>query len=189
MSDDRRLRRPKEYAREHFPRDREGRFIAPFVRRKRPRAGDVHPLDTWALRALLLRQPLEHLYGLKGVELLPRRGAIGEPFGVYRPAEKLIRLYSVPKIWPVAGRSRAAFWIKLGATYEEDREGARVVWKKSGDLAYWYYIGVLLHELGHHYSFQWRRKRKTPRAISTHERLADMRAIRSYKRFRVQFTS
>ena len=87
--------KPSVLARYRIPRDRDNRFVYPRVIARRPSPGDVHPLSKQALSGILRQTPIEYLYGLKRIELRPRRNnKIGEPFGCYLPDEKTIWLYS-----------------------------------------------------------------------------------------------
>jgi hypothetical protein len=73
MSDSRHTDPPSEIARRCMPKDKAGEYIYPRVIEKKPRRGDVHPLDksflTHTLKDIV---PLEYVYGLTCIELRAR---------------------------------------------------------------------------------------------------------------------
>lgn len=134
----------------------------PRVVERGPAAGDIHPLQSRAVRGLFERIPAEYLYGLTRVELRPRRTkAIGRPFGCYWRDEKAIILYSVPPVvWQFRSLS-ADFRHSLAAchaaiTRRDDH--VFVTWPDDALISLWYYAHVFTHELGHHYVEQYRAK-------------------------------
>lgn len=177
----------KKIAARRFARDREGRPVLPRVVERRPRPGDIHPLDRKHLALFLRYQPTDYLYGLKQVELRPRlTEEIGRPFGYYSPSEKAIVLYSVPaQEWhfPAPGPRAVAQFVACGATVTEEEGGSvRVCWTDPIDAAYFLYREVLLHELGHHYDYQYRHKRKYPSGRIYEETSANRHAMRLGRR-------
>ena len=117
----------------------------------------------------MLFVPLEYLYGLKQIELRPRADQVGNPYGFYSPGEKLIVLYSAPRVWELGRVSdepsllgQIAVLEDYGAQVRRDRNKLMVHWPESVGLEKLYFWQVFLHELGHHYSNQWKRRRKRP---------------------------
>lgn len=124
---------------------------------RRPRRGDTHPASSQIIRGALSCMPAGYLVGLNRIELCPRGGAVGEPFGKYSPAEKAIYLYSLPMEWDCSRDS--AWYIEdyrlSGADIEVDESGATVVrWPDAESRCVWFVLTILGHELGHHYREQ-----------------------------------
>ena len=95
------------------------------------------------------------------MELRARQGdKIGDPFGVYRPREKAIILYSLPRLWVLDMMSK-------GGQRDLEASGARVsqhgrewhvYWPSKAGLAVWFFKEVVTHELGHHFAEQYKNK-------------------------------
>lgn len=159
---------PHLYVKGRFPVDAEGRPIFPRIVRRRPRPGDVHPIERKQMGGLMALVPPEYLYGLNRVELRPRVDEVGKPYGYYSPGEKFIVLYSTPLIWDLGPVSEASsrldqlvFLESTGAEVRSEQDRLMVCWAPV-DLEMFYIWQVVLHELGHHYSNQWKRRRKRP---------------------------
>lgn len=171
----------KSIAANRFPRDRERRLILPRVIERRPKPGDIHPVDKRHLALFLRYQPIDYLYGLKRVELRARlTGEIGLPYGYYSGREKTIVLYSVPPTewrFPTLGPHSIARFMSYGATVVEEESGTWARWPAPIDAAYFLYRHVFLHELGHHYDYQYRHKRKYPRGRIYAETSANRHAM------------
>jgi len=148
---------------------------------RRPRRGDTHPAGSLLVRGILCGVPAGYLVGLRRIELCPRGGAIGDPFGKYSPAEKAIFLYSLPMEWQWPAESHAYLpeFRSFGADVQLGASAASVVvrWHDKKSRWTWFIFCVLGHELGHHYRNQNRfRKRRPSRG---HEEVgADFHAIR-----------
>ena len=170
-----------------MPRDREGNLVLPRIVRRKPRPGDVHPISRRQLRMVFERVPLEYLYNLNSVELLPRKDGIGNPFAFYSAAEKRIVLYSLPLAWETnhedeLGADFFGPYLRLEeyqAEVETDENIARVSWSDESQMGFWFTRIVLLHEFIHHFRATYRSKRKAGYSIRTeHEEIhADHKAI------------
>ena len=183
MSDTFKTWPPDTYALNFHKRDRAGLRVLPRVVQRKPRAGDVHPLKPEMLRVCLQVVPAAYLYGLKLVELRPRQGDVGAPYGEYRGGEKLIRLYSCPpRVW----RFSSLIWpqhkglLSRGAClakHQDDPASVLVEWPDPDDLEM-FYIHTLFHELGHHYVRQYRSSRGRPKTRKRNEIVADLHDLK-----------
>jgi len=160
----------------------------PRIVSRRPYSGDIHPLKPAILRtALRLDVPIEYLYGLTAIELRARQGKIvGQPYGLYRPGEKCIVLYSLPMEWQwteisahTISKMRA-----YGASVVENENRVTVVWGSRLQLAIWFFSDVLAHELGHHYRNQYQISLGGPGAVPHEECVAELHARRIEKAMR-----
>ena len=169
-------------ARDRIARDRDGSVALPRIVARRAPPGDFHPLGPRTLRRYLRWVPWEYVYGLRCVELMPRRGkAIGDPYGSYRPRERKIRLYSVPKTtWTFErmGEPWKAYFRSQGAQVTDSAGAVVVEWADPTGIRVFYAYDVLFHELGHHHVHRYGTKRKMPITVRTHEFLADQRSDR-----------
>jgi hypothetical protein len=174
-------------AERRMPRDREGNLVMPRIVRRKPRRGDVHPITNKQLMMVFDRLPLEYLYNLTSVELLPRKDGIGNPFGYYSALERRIVLYSLPLNWETEFEDElsADFFgpvLRLEeypAEVETDENIARVKWSNEEQMGFWFTRIVLLHEFVHHFRANFRSKRKAGWSIKReHEEfLTDQQAI------------
>ncbi len=167
MSRNDRLLPTRKLAASRIQCDRNGKLVLPRVIERRPRHGDIHPLNRTSLLSVLRYQRIDYLYGLRRIELRPRVSKqVGDPYGFYLGAEKLIVLYSVPPTrwhFPARGPYVRRNYEAYDAVVSEESDGAYVSWPRLFDLAFFMYQEVLLHEMGHHHDFQYRHKRKLPR--------------------------
>jgi hypothetical protein len=152
----------------------------PRIVSRKPRLGDIHPIDRKLMKTVLQTIPVEFIYGLKKIELRSRQDKIiGEPYGFYRYSERMIVLYSVPSdAWVLDGFTplwRKAFTV-WGAKLEKQGEIFFCSWDKS-KLRH-FFIAILCHELGHHYTFQYDSKNKLIPDKTTNENLADLHGSR-----------
>ena len=160
-----------------MPRDREGNIVLPRIVRRKPRPGDVHPINRRQLSNVLDRIPLEYLYSLRKIEMLPRKDGIGNPFGYYLASEKRIALYSLPLKWEFSfeeelGADLFGPFFRLeehGAVVETDENIATVTWPEEIRMAFWHCRIVLLHELGHHFRATYRAKRRAGFSIKSED--------------------
>jgi len=169
------------YTAAHIRRDREGRRVLPRVVERAPAPGDAHPLSKTHLRLLLPHVPFDYLYGLKRIELQPRRAAPGAPFGYYMRSERLIVVYSLPVApWLVPAEYRAflAAAAHFGAQVAAAGSECEVRWQSPEHIARYLWCEVLLHELGHHHDWQYRHKRKRPRGTRWNEASAELHSAR-----------
>ena len=129
-----------------------------------------------ALRAI----SLEYLYGLKRIELRPRASKVGEPFGYYEPPTRSIVLYSLPRLWTTDELSRGDREVMegFGAEVTQDGNACRVHWPFESNLADWFLMDIVMHELGHHFAEQYKKKRGPIKGRWFHEVNAEMRAVR-----------
>jgi hypothetical protein len=142
------------------------------------------------VRGFLRLLPTEYVYGLKAIELRPRPGAVGQPYGLYRPGEKTIILYSLPMAWELptaesAGGEPSGGEIEMRDLFLADireHDGARFVhWPSIGCLAWWFSTTVLAHELGHHHRYQYRFQHR-PSVGLEEEIMAQIHALRIWRR-------
>jgi hypothetical protein len=171
----------------------DGSVWLPRIIVRRPAPGDVHPLPKQVLTgAIRLDVPVEYIYGLDRIELRARKGnRIGKhPFAEYWRDEKVIILYSLPMNWVVdsmpADRRRSV----ESFSAEVQREGKEwhVRWLSEAGLTMWFFTEVFLHELGHHFAEQYKKKRGRIGGRKFNELNADLHALRlsrdAFKRFR-----
>jgi hypothetical protein len=175
---------PDIYALNSHERDKNGRRVLPRILHRKPRAGDIHPLKPAMLQHCLQCVPPAYVYGLKAIELSPRRGEVGAPYGIYRPGEKRIRLYSCPKrswhfssrVWP-RHEGLLSQGARIAAEQEDTAASVLVEWHDPEDLEM-FFIHVLFHELGHHYVEQYRSSRGQPKTRKRHEIVADLHDLK-----------
>lgn len=155
---------------------------------RRPCPGDIHPLEPAILwTALRLDVPIEYLYGLTAIELRARQEKIvGQPYGLYRPGEKCIILYSLPMEWQWTNISALAIskMRAYGASVIENENRVTVVWGSRLQLAIWFFSDVLAHELGHHYRNQYQISLGGRGAVPHEEWVAELHAGRIEKAMR-----
>ncbi len=156
--------------------------VLPRIIERKPYPGDIHPIDTSALRrALKLEVPQEYLYGISRIELRPRQGPeIGQPYGVYFTDEKSIILYSLPLEWRFSelSESSAIRFERAGAKVEHHDKETKVKWESRSRLAFWFFTNVVIHELGHHYRHQYKISVGSPGSTWHEEYQADIHAKR-----------
>ena len=152
---------------------------------RRPRQGDVHPIPKDMVEALLVVVPSEYVLGLRRVELRARQGTLGHPYAEYRRGEKVVVIYSVPTQWEMRSipeyeqRSMSRF----GAHLERRGDSWLVRWDDLEKLAFWFAYIVLFHELGHHFSDQYDRRKGRIRGRPYREAFADATARRIFRAF------
>ena len=152
---------------------------------RRPRQGDIHPVPKDIVEALLVVVPGEYSHGLRLVELRARQGPLGQPYAEYRRGEKTVVIYSVPRQWEMRSipgyeqRSMSRF----GARLERRGDSWLVHWDDLEKLAFWFAYIVLFHELGHHFSDQYHRRRGWIGGRPYREAFADGTARRIHRAF------
>lgn len=166
-------------ARRRLKRDSAGKPILPKIISRKPRAGDIHPIDRSLLLTLLQLIPEKYLYGLSKVELRAREGEIGEPFGDYRD-DSSMRLYSLPLVWRMTSWSEGGLkgYAEYNARVERHDSEVIVHWPDARDLSFWFYFSVFAHELGHHFRNQYKSKRKIWGRARDEELVAETHRIR-----------
>jgi hypothetical protein len=181
MSRSRNTQKEEVWAAERIDRHEDGEACLPRIIVRRPKRGDIHPLPKSILAGALRTIPLEYLYGLSCIELRARQGnEIGAPFGAYRPRDRVIILYSLPLSWVVSsmpeGRQKEVERFRARVS----REGPQwhVRWPSEASLAVWFFAGVVTHELGHHFSEQYKNKRGRIRGARFREMNADLHSFR-----------
>ena len=129
---------------------------------------------------ILRRTPEKYLYGLSCVELRSREGAIGEPFGLYRPSERSIHLYSLPVVWRMSefAENSQASVEGYFADVERHEDHVWIRWPSDPLLSLWFFFEVFAHELGHHFRNQYRSKRSAFGRTVDEEIVADLHANR-----------
>ena len=167
-------------AQRRIKKDAYGGIEYPRIVSRKPRLGDIHPIDRKLMKSVLQRIPVEFIYGLKKIELRSRQDKkIGEPYGFYRYSDRMIVLYSVPSdAWVLDGfypQWRKAFrnW---GVTIDKQGESFLGIWE--GSKLRHFFCAILCHELGHHYTFQYDSKNKLIPNKTTNENLADLHGSR-----------
>ena len=173
MSKTYRTDKERQIAERRMPRDREGNLVLPRIVRRKPRPGDIHPILKRQLNAIFGRLPLEYLYNLSSVEMLPRKDGVGGPFGLYMHDENRIILYSLPLDWELdykdaieAERVADSLYLETyGARVEIVENTAKVTWSDPRRMGLWLCCIVLVHEFGHHFRSTYRAKRKPGWAI------------------------
>ena len=179
MSDSFHTRPPRQTAKARFARDRNDQLIAPRIIERKPYPGDIHPITKRYILAFIRHLPIEYTYGLSSIELLPRKAAIGEPYGLYMNDESRIILYSLP--WPIWCFNTLLPHIEdwyYGHSAETTRlpDIVEVHWKQRIDIAFFMFAEVFLHELGHHHQNRFRRKIRYPSNRSSCEQSVDRHA-------------
>lgn len=178
-------------------RDVDGRVWLPRIVVRRLAPGDIHPLPRQVLSgAIRLDVPVEYIYGLDRIELRARKGnRIGQhPFAEYWRDEKAIILYSLPMSWVVDSMpsSRRQSVESFGAEVQGKGKVWHVRWLSEAGLTMWFFMEVFLHELGHHFAEQYKKKRGRIRGRKFNELNANLHAIRlsrdAFKRFRQRQT-
>jgi hypothetical protein len=150
---------------------------------RRPRQGDIHPIPKDIVEALLVVIPSEYAHGLRRVELRARQGPLGQPYAEYRRGEKVVVIYSVPRQWEMRSipeyeqRSMSSF----GARLERRGDSWLVQWSDLEGLTFWFAYVVLFHELGHHFSDQYHRRRGWINGRPYREAFADGTARRIHR--------
>jgi len=165
--------------------DRRTGMARPRVLTRRPRHGDIHPIPKDIVEALLVIVPSEYVHGLRRVELRARERPVGKPYAVYRRDENVVIVYSVPTEWSrrfipdYEQRSMRRF----GAHLERRADLWFVRWDDLQGLGLWFAFTVLFHELGHHFSDQYHRRRGWIFGRPYREAFADATARRIYRAF------
>ena len=180
MSRSRNTEKESVWAALRIGRDEEGELCLPRIVARQPKRGDIHPLPKSVLAGALKTIPVEYLYGLSHVELRARQGRIGDPFGAYRPGEKVIILYSLPKLWVVdlmsdgGQKDLEAF----GTRVSQHGRQWHVYWPSEAGLAVWFFKEAVTHELGHHFCHQYENKRGRIRGVKFRETNANLHSFR-----------
>jgi hypothetical protein len=180
MSRSRHTLPPRVYA------ERVGEFQVARVVERRPRPGDVHPLGKGLIECMLMIVPVEFVVGLRRIELRARNGPVGLPYAEYRPDERAIVVYSVPREWrceQLADSARRSMR-RHGALVTRADGGWRVYWSESARLDRWFTTVVVFHELGHHFDRQYRRRRGWTRGRRYSEAFADQTVAHIFRAFR-----
>lgn len=179
MSLTKKTMRPNDYALRFSKRDSDDFPQMPRIVNRKPRIGDIHPLTRDQIATYLLLVPPAYVYGLKAIELRPRKNAVGCPYGRYSVDEKRIWLYSCParewhfseETWP-CHKGVLSDGAKI-ITSENAGKEVVVEWNDPIDIEL-FFVDTLLHELGHHYVNQYRSSRGRPTTNSRNEALADL---------------
>lgn len=180
MSRSRNTEKESVWAAMRIGRSQDGEAHLPRIIARQPRSGDVHPLPKSILTGALKTVPVEYIYGLSCVELRARKGKIGDPFGAYRPREKVIILYSLPRLWVVDRMSEGGQkdLEAFGARVSQQGRQWHIYWPSEAGLAVWFFKEVVTHELGHHFAEQYKNKRGRIRGVKFREMNADLHSLR-----------
>ena len=159
----------------------------PRIVERRPRHGDSHPIAKSTIRKSFQYLPLEYLYGLNRIEMRPRSDTgIGNPFGCYVIKEKAIWLYSLPMTW--VWNEKQVSWGYLsnlcgwGARTSFQNDQVTIDWLNNATREQWFFFDVLMHELGHHYRFQYKTRNKIA-SCKLEEFMANLHASRLFHKF------
>ncbi len=133
---------------------------------RKPYIGDIHPLDRKDVKIILDSIPPKYTYKLKQIEFIPRNGNPGKPWGQYLPSESKIILYSHPL--KMEDGSKFALNMAFASTRSlslladlQKKDGKSFsVWTK--EMLKLFYIEVILHEIGHHYTKITQHQKKMP---------------------------
>lgn len=185
MSRSYRTQKEATIANKRMPRDRSGSIVYPRVVERKPSPGDIHPVSKPVLSRLFCDMiPLEYVYGLKRVELRPRRNnQIGYPFGEYQWDEPVIRLYSLPLEWSFKGFDKQLLDSVVSCNgivrlADSGEDLIHVKWPGEACLGLWFYSYVITHELGHHFNERYKTKNSRSKAGKYEELVADLHAKR-----------
>lgn len=181
MSDSFRTQKESVLAARRIKRDAEGKPIFPRIIAKKPTIGDIHPLTKPQLQRLFDQIPIEYLYGLRRIELNPRpNNEVGNPFGLYLPSTKTIKLFSLPAEWKLEYLN-SSLRISLKKFYAEITEEDKFIivrWRDVEVMCLWYYCDVFAHELGHHFKMQYYHKNGGFGSYQHQEFVAELHAKR-----------
>jgi hypothetical protein len=176
-----RTQKESALAARRIERDSQGQPVLPRIVQRKPRPGDIHPLDKRVLRWFLERQPVDIYYGLRAIELRAREGAVGEPYALYRRQSKEILVYSIPPVWTFSHLSEGHRNRLEGfQAVVQDQDGEVVVsWPDEDYLTLWFLFDVVAHELGHHSGNQFAHKNGPRGRTKDEEARADLAAARA----------
>jgi hypothetical protein len=155
----------------------------PRVIERKPRRGDAHPLSSAQVRRILARVPAEQHHGLQRIELRPRTTSVGKPFAEYRRDERIIVLYSLPADgwWLPSDFDLVPLRLdRYQARVSSDDTGSNISWRSPSQLALWFWVEVLAHELGHHMRNQYRRSYPRFARLRDEESVADLHSRRAW---------
>lgn len=173
---------PAVVASRRMDTNEDGEPKLPRIIERRPFSGDVHPVPKQVLESLLLKVPPQYWYGLTAIEFRARNGPIGEPFALYHPNDQRIWLYSLPLEWRL---THVAEWVRdsldeYGAEVSEADEGFQVSWPDPAwpMMSLWFFHRVFLHELGHHFNYQYKARRTPIKGLAYEEANATLHGFR-----------
>ncbi len=176
-------------AKRRIARRPNGDVQLPRIVERAPAPGDVHPVPKKSLRWMLEYVPVAYLYGLRRIELRPRKDGdtFGTPFGVYLRDERAVLLYSLPTVWlyETLEESFRKSIERHNASITHTPEGYIVRWPRRVSLALWFFGYVITHELGHHYNERYKFKRKARSTVPAEEASANLHAERVMDAFLV----
>ena len=180
MSRSRNTEKESVWAALRIARDEDGEPYLPRIIARQPRRGDIHPLPKSVLRGALRTIPVEYIYGLSRIELRALQGRIGDPFGVYSRDERAIILYSLPRLWVVDLMSEGGQedLEAFGARVSQHGRQWHVYWPSEAGWVVWFFKEVVTHELGHHFSHQYEKKRGRIRGVKFREMNASLHSCR-----------
>ena len=182
MSRSRNTEKEKVWAKAKIGRTVDGQICLPRIIERRPKRGDIHPVPKRVLSKVLRKIPVEYIYGLASIELRPRQGSSvnDNPLGVYLPNDKTIILYSLPMEWIVDEMSDG--FIESVKFYEAEvlrKENKwHINWPSEARIGVWFFNTVVTHELGHHFSVQYKKKRGAIGGVKYRELNAEMHSFR-----------
>ena len=126
--------------------------------------------------------PPAYIYGLKAIELSPRRGDVGAPMGFTAQAKSEFAFIHVLLASGASaascGRATKAYCpVERALLHRRKTRRVLVEWHDPADLEM-FYIHVLFHELGHHYVEQYRSSRGRPKTRKRNEIVADLHDLK-----------
>ena len=182
MSRSRNTEKEKVWAEAKIGRTVDGQICLPRIIERRPKRGDIHALPKRVLSIVLRKIPVECLYGLARIELQPRQGSsiFDNPLGVYLSDEKAIILYSLPMKWIIDkmsdGFMEQAEFYRAEVLCKENKW--HINWPSEASIGVWFFNTVVTHELGHHFSVQYKKKRGAIGGVKYRELNAEMHSFR-----------
>ena len=172
---------PSRVAKRRVLRDARGNPLLPRIIERKPRRGDIHPLPKFFIGRMIPDIPIEYLYGLRYIELRARENkSIGKPFAFYDRADRIMVLYSLPLEWSLNGISEPLEQSvrRCYGTIVKDDGSVTVTWPRQFLMNFWFFDYVFCHELGHHFSEQYRHRQGRVEGRFYREAVADLRGMR-----------
>ncbi len=132
---------------------------------RKPNHGDGYPLNKKMINKIIDIIPDEYLFGLKSIELKARgERDFGRPLATYFNLEKRIEIYSMP-FDEILINDFSPTWKEVMESWS-----MKSLSKYCGVLGYYcssdyaqsasFYCVVLFHEIGHHYSYNFKTRKR-----------------------------
>lgn len=133
---------------------------------RKPNHGDGYPLNKKLINKIIDIIPDEYLFGLKSIELKARgEREFGRPLATYFNLEKRIEIYSMP-FDEILFYHFSPIWkevMKSWSMKSLSKYSSVIGYYDSSDFAESasHYCIVLFHEIGHHYSFNFKTRKRS----------------------------